>query len=252
MAARALPDEWFTNPGFTEPTRLHVTADGRMLGHIATWWQKHLSLMNGPLPVYPPRNPTGAYAYFLTGAIRTRSGTYVRTGGITLDGSHPRAAADTILAAAAYYDRTDSMVADLTVGEDDCGIWVSGALRPGLTPEQERRVRALQASGDWRWVPGARGGGLELIGICMTDNPQFPVRPRPYTVTAAAAAAAGTASPAAVRRARTELDGLRRRLDAVEDRRRSERVARAEQRLADLRVAAVQRRMAVLERRGAA
>jgi hypothetical protein len=70
-----------------------------------------------------------------------------------------------------HYDDTASAVADVHAGEDAYGIWVSGALRPGTTPEQIRSLRASAPSGDWRPIKGS----LELVAVCQVNVPGFPI-----------------------------------------------------------------------------
>ena len=62
-------------------------------------------------------------------------------------------------------------VADVTVGEDEHGIWVAGALRPGTSPEVIRELRGAVLSGDWRDYEG----NLELIGLLAVNVPGFPI-----------------------------------------------------------------------------
>jgi hypothetical protein len=94
----------------------------------------------------------------------------VPTGQLTLAGGHGNLGADP-LTAAVYYDRTASGVADIAVGDDRWGIWVAGALRPGVSAEQLRVLRASALSGDWRPI----GRRLELVGVCAVNVPGFMV-----------------------------------------------------------------------------
>jgi len=72
----------------------------------------------------------------------------------------------------AHYDDTDSVIADLAVGEDRHGIWVHGALRPNAHAEAVRAAMAAGVSGDWRRI----GGHYELINLSSVNSPGFPVR----------------------------------------------------------------------------
>jgi hypothetical protein len=177
--------DWFTDPGFTQPTRLQVTEDGRVFGHIATWGTSHL----GNPAIKPPRSESN-YAYFNRRPVRTSEGVDVFTGQLTLTGGH---AALNMNAekAMAHYDDTRSAVADVVAGEDEFGIWVAGAMRPDITDFQVRAFRASEPSGDWRQV----NGKLELVAVCQVNTPGFPVQ-RPRTLVAAgeplALVAAGT------------------------------------------------------------
>ena len=176
---------WFNDPGFVEPTRLTVTDDGRVYGHIATWGTSHL----GNPAIKPPRSASG-YKYFNRRPVRTAEGD-VETGQLTLTGGHAPLNA-TAEKAMAHYDDTASAVADVVAGEDEFGIWVAGAMRPDITDFQVRAFRASEPSGDWRQIEGS----LELCAICAVNVPGFPVNTRPRTLIASgqqlALVAAGT------------------------------------------------------------
>lgn len=160
------PRDWFADPKLDKPTPLSVSDDGRVFGHIAAWATSHIGL---PSPTKPPHSKSN-YAYFQTGLLRTDDGSDVNVGQLTLAGGHASIQADAA-AAVRHYDDTASAVADVSAGEDRHGIWVSGALRPGTTPEQVRVLRASAPSGDWRPI----NGRLELVAVCQVNVPGFPV-----------------------------------------------------------------------------
>jgi len=118
--------------------------------------------------VTPPRGAT--YAYFHTGEVLTAAGEPVAVGHLTFGTGHADMAASGA-AAAAHYDNTATVAADVRAGEDRHGIWVAGALRPTLTDEQVREFRAAPLSGDWRRI----GGRLELVAALAVNTPGFPV-----------------------------------------------------------------------------
>lgn len=161
------PRAWFENPGLKRATPLSVDDNGRVFGHVAAWGTAHMNAqLNG---VNPPRSASG-YAYFNKGVIRTDDGSDVTVGQLTLVGGH----ADLNFSAneaARHYDDTASAFADVHAGEDEFGIWVAGALRPGVTAEQVRAIRASTPSGDWRPIRGK----LELIAVCQVNVPGFPI-----------------------------------------------------------------------------
>jgi len=160
------PKDWFDNPKLKKPTALTVTDDGQVYGHIAAWHVDHIGMSYG---TRPPRSKS-SYAYFHTGAVRAEDGTDVPVGQLTLAGGHASLEASAS-EAVRHYDDTASAVADVHAGEDAYGIWVSGALRPGTSPEQIRALRASAPSGDWRPIKGA----LELVAICQVNVPGFPI-----------------------------------------------------------------------------
>jgi hypothetical protein len=160
------PKEWFDNPKLTKATPLTITDEGRVFGHIAAWHVDHIGMAFG---TRPPRSRS-KYSYFHTGVIRTADGEDVPVGQLTLAGGHAglEASAEE---AVRHYDDTASAFADVHAGEDAYGIWVSGALRPGTTPEQIRAARASAPSGDWRPIKGH----LELVAVCQVNVPGFPI-----------------------------------------------------------------------------
>lgn len=166
----APPQAWFDNPGLSEPTPLVVTPEGRVYGHLAVWNTCHTAY-SGQC-VEPPHSPS-AYSYFRNGSVLTAEGSEIPTGVITLDTLHAGgklSAAQTM----AHYEHTGRGVVDVSAGEDVHGIWVSGAVRPDVTPEQIRSLRASPLSGDWRRM----GGNLELVAALAVNVPGFPI-PRP-------------------------------------------------------------------------
>jgi hypothetical protein len=53
----------------------------------------------------------------------------------------------------------------------DLGVWISGALRPSITDDQLRVLRASSLSGDWRRI----GASLEFIAALAVNVPGFPI-----------------------------------------------------------------------------
>lgn len=163
----APPEAWFSDPELGEATRITVTPDGRVFGHIAQWGTCHTGY--AAKCVEPPSSPS-SYAYFRTGAVETAEGNVVPTGRLTIDTNHAslRASGSDAIS---HYDHTGAAVADVVVGEDAIGIWFSGALRPGVTAEQVRVLRASSLSGDWRPF----SGHLEMVGALAVNTPGFPI-----------------------------------------------------------------------------
>lgn len=167
---RRLPAAAFANPGLTEPTRLTVTDDRRVYGHLAVWGTCHIGVDG--LCQEPPASPTN-YAYYAVGCVDTDAG-LLPVGQLTMDTGH---AAMNLRhqAAAAHYDNTGSVVADVTMGQDGVGIWFAGILRSSVTDEQVHAIRASgKVSGDWRDI----GGSLELVAALVVNVPGFSI-PRP-------------------------------------------------------------------------
>jgi len=174
------PSEWFDEPADLGPwtPAITVTSEGRAYGYVAPWGVCHIAM---PGCTTAPRSANGRYAYFRTGATRARCTSCpgetdlveVATGVLTLGTSHAGkrlSAADT----AWHYEHTGAAVADVAVGENEHGIWFSGAVRPGATDEELRQLRGSSASGDWRRI----GGDMELVAALCVNVPGFPM-PRP-------------------------------------------------------------------------
>lgn len=171
------PAHAFADPVLDGPTALTLDEDSipgfiEVYGHLATWGTCHTSFPNACIT--PPRSHED-YAYFNTGAVRVRDAdrTYsVAAGRITMgEGGH----ASTALSAAdaaAHYDNVNTVVADVTAGEDQFGIWVHGVMRKTATPEQIDALRASPLSGDWRPF---NGGSLELVAALAVNTGGFPV-----------------------------------------------------------------------------
>lgn len=186
------PVGWFTNPGLTGPTPLTVTEDGRVYGHLAIWGTCHTG---HPGQCVTPPHSAASYAYFRTGSVMTDDGE-VPVGRITLDTTHARENFGPT-AAIGHYEHTGRAAAYVAAGEDAHGIWLSGTVRPGLSEDQLRALRASPLSGDWRRI----GGQLELIGALAVNLPGFPV-PRPKGMVAGgrtmSLVASGMVSPSKV------------------------------------------------------
>jgi hypothetical protein len=199
-ALREYPHEWFDDPGFDGPTPLTVTADGRVYWHLAGWNVCHIGITGRCTTA--PRSKMD-YAAFRTGAVLTDGGK-VSVGHITLGTGHAGLDGDS-RAAAAHYDDTGTVVADVAAGEDEYGIWVAGAVRDGVTDQQLHALQAGALSGDWRGIDG----NLELVAALVVNVPGFPV-PRP-ALAASAATGISPVLPAAERVAavRSVLDAER-------------------------------------------
>ena len=242
------PAAWLTDPKLSGPTPLTVTDDGRVFGHAALWESCHVGF--AAECVAPPRSATG-YAHFHLGVLRTDDGADVPVGHITLGTGH--AGQDlAAAAAAAHYDNTGTVVADVHAGEDAYGIWVAGALRPEVTTRQLRELRSAPLSGDWRAIRG----NLELVAALAVNVPGFGIPraqgalaasvagapPRPLSLVAAGVVQDCDRSPSGL--SADEVATLRR-LAAQETARRRELVAAAAPGIRDQAAAVLARRAGV-------
>ena len=243
------PADWFF-ADLDGPTPITITEDGRIYGHLAVFNTCHsglgLSVGDGDVCTTAPRSPSG-YAYFRTGSILTDDGE-IAVGHITIGTGHAPGRMGA-MPAAAHYDNTGSVAADVAAGEDAYGIWVAGAVRPGTDIVA---LRSATLSGDWRTI----AAGLDLVGALAVNVPGFPIPRlqvsaaggRPTSLVAAGIVAPATVaeielgaltvdSRAVAKEIFSELRQITARAKAREDlvaRARAMRVARARERCANL------------------
>lgn len=161
------PVAWFADPELTEATPLTITDEGRVFGHLALWNTCHTGFQD--VCTVPPHSEKD-YAYFRTGEMACEGGERVRVGQITFNTGHA-GSTKKWEETAAHYDNTGAAAADVSVGEDEHGVWFAGTLRNGLDDDAIRAIRASALSGDWRKI----GGHLELVAALAVNVPGFPI-----------------------------------------------------------------------------
>lgn len=178
------PAAWFEDPQFnTHDGRmvqgpdgrwgapLTITEQGQVFGHIARWDVCHTG-SGRDCQVAP--HSMNDYAYFRLGSVLTDEG-LVATGSLTIGDKPGVGHADLRLGlreTLAHYDNAASAWADVSVGEDEYGIWCAGWVRPGTRAEQIVAARASKLSGDWRPV---NGWDLDLVAALCVNSPGFPI-----------------------------------------------------------------------------
>jgi len=199
------PTSWFEMEEPDGPTPLTVDDDGRVYGHIAEWGTPHL----GNPKLKPPHSPSG-YRYFNRKPLRTQEGADVKVGQLTLIGGHASLDMDPAMSVK-HYDDTRSAVADVRAKDGKYGVFVCGAMRSDISPEQIRAFRASEPSGDWR----KRDGKLDLVACCQVNVAGFPVNARPRALVASgeviALVAAGMVGHAA------KYESMQSRLDELQN-----------------------------------
>lgn len=169
LTSFAPPAQWFDDPQLSELTALTITDEGRLFGHVAPWKQCHIGIQNAC--VMAPRSLTN-YAYFTTGVLSAEGcDCDIPVGVITMDTDHLNDLSAGYQAATAHYANTGTQAAWVVAGEDDHGIWISGAINPSLSEDQINTLRAGALSGDWRPI----GAGSELVAILAVNVPGFPI-----------------------------------------------------------------------------
>lgn len=163
-----LPD--LDAPGSRLPV---VTDEGRVFGYLCSWEDCHISFPNY---CQTPWRSAASYAYFRASAVDgvDEAGAVVSipAGALAVQGGHFPTTGEQARQwqnAQAHYDDPTTCAAYVAVGENEHGVWFSGALRPTATPEQVATLRRHQLSGDWRRI----GGHMELVGMCSVNVPGF-------------------------------------------------------------------------------
>ena len=160
------PSEWFEAPNFDSLQPVTITDEGRVFGHLCGKETCHIGYGTCKTS---PRN-CDYDDYFHLGALKTAEGDIVNVGHMTFGAGHAPLEMSA-QAAAALYDSTSHVSADIRCGEDEFGTWVVGALRPGLSEEDLREIRSAPLSGDWRPVKNK----LQLIAAHAVNVPGFPI-----------------------------------------------------------------------------
>jgi 2'-5' RNA ligase len=165
------PAEWFTEPTDVTPEgALTITDDGRLYGYLAPAGIAHRSFRDRRVEV-----PMGQvdYTRWMGGEALVAGGGRVVAGPITMECGHmpPGASADSAVRME-HYDNTCSVVAKAAVGENRHGVWIAGALEPGVTAEQVSRMLACRLSGDWAPHP-EKPGWREFVAALLVPVPGF-------------------------------------------------------------------------------
>ena len=171
FAPLAPPTEWFFRPEPNHPQPLTITDDGEVYGHIALWETCHTGFVNQEYSqcVQAPRSNLG-YDRFHLGEIVTEEGEHLAIGKLTVGTGHA-AMGLSPNQVREHYDNTGAVGAFVRAKDGQFGIWVCGATRSDMTPEQLRDLRANPPSGDWRSVDRH----LELHAVLAVPVAGFPV-----------------------------------------------------------------------------
>jgi hypothetical protein len=139
----------------------------QVFGHAARWGQCHVGYLDECVTA-PPSN--AAYAHYHVGEVECADGSRVSTGTLSANCDH---AAAHLLAPEArdHYAHSGLAFADVRASNGALGVWISGALRPSITENQLRVLRASSLSGDWRRI----GADLEFIAALAVNTAGFPI-----------------------------------------------------------------------------
>lgn len=159
--------DWFEPVALDGPTRLTVTDDGRVFGHVAAKGVCHTGFAGQCVTV--PSSPSG-YAYFHTRNAPMTDGADLPVGVLTVGGGHADVRSKW-RPALAHYDESGTAVAMVRAHEDDHGIQVTGQVIHGMTAASVDELRRSPLSGDWREI----GGHREMIAALAVNTPGFPI-----------------------------------------------------------------------------
>ncbi|MCM6777920.1 phage head morphogenesis protein [Nocardia sp. CDC159] len=159
--------EMFDNPMLDEPTPIHLTPDGRVVGHLAAWESLHRAIKDRAQ--HPYRSHSG-YAEFHQSHVYLTTGEILRVGRLTVGGGHAPAGRG-MRAAVAHYDDVATCWAHVRAGEDEHGIWVSGVVNPHASEAMVKQALGTPHSGHWERV----GGHPELIAAHAVNVPGFAI-----------------------------------------------------------------------------
>jgi hypothetical protein len=119
----------------------------------------------------------------MTGARMTAEGAKVPVGNLTMGCGHASTSIRDASRAKAHYASSTPppahydggfgaiQMADVTAGEDDFGIWISGVICEGVDELAIRRFESLGLSGDWRDIAGS----LHMVACLAVPVPGFPI-----------------------------------------------------------------------------
>lgn len=163
------PAEWFEEPPVGEcKGALTVTDHGRVYGYLAPAGVAHRSFTQR---VTVPMG-TVDYSLYMGRETLVEGGNRVVTGALTMDCGHASTSTNNSKIALDHYDNACSIVATVRIGENTQGVWVAGAIVPGVTASQITRMMACQLSGDWR-PHRERKGWREFAGALLVPVPGF-------------------------------------------------------------------------------
>ncbi len=157
------PFDAFHVPEASKPTKIVVTADGRVYGHLGVWGTCHDGI-EGRCTIIP--RPTDAYASFNKPGVLTDRG-IVGTGPIFAYGGHRKSKPGKDLGDA--YGGIENAWCDVRITEGIHGPWVSGMVRPGVSEETVYAARASRISGHW-----LKGGTLKAIVSVNAEGYEVP------------------------------------------------------------------------------
>jgi hypothetical protein len=233
------PAWWFDEPvDVSAHGALTVTDEGRIYGYLAPDGIAHRSFPGRRVTV-----PMGRvdYGRWMGGEAIVAGGGRVVAGPITMECGHlPPEAASAADTRMQHYDNTCAVVAKARVGENRHGVWIAGALEPGVSADQVSRMLACRLSGDWAPHP-ERPGWREFVAALLVPVPGFPMARTAPSLRVADGALVASAVP--VRIVHSDDDVVTVDADGADLRPALERLARSIGRDTDSRMRALHARV---------
>lgn len=163
------PANWFNEPTDVDiKGALTITDEGRVYGLLAPKNTTHRAVKTK----VPTKNVD--YSRFMGRETLVEGGGRVVTGVITMNCGHAATQNyGSLENRIEHYDNSCSVVADVKIGESkDGSVWVAGALKHFVSPEQVSTMMSCTLSGDWQPHPD-RPGVREFIAALLVPVPGF-------------------------------------------------------------------------------
>lgn len=175
------PASWFARQEVRNPTR-HVyigrgedgTPTGQVWGYIAEWGVCHTGVGDACV-VAPKLGEAGYRSFHSRGTVYTAEGEELGIGLLTHGGGHANITLG-VTPAMAHYDTAGAAYVKCRMGEDERGIWFSGAFMPHLGRGQIEEFASYPLSGDWRADPGDRD--VRFVAAVSVNSPGFHIGTR--------------------------------------------------------------------------
>lgn len=158
----------------TGPTKLTVTDDGHVFGHVreyGTCYQYGGGQGNGGYCMEPPLSACG-YAKFHAHSARLDDGSIIDVGALTFGEGHESRGG--LMASRRHYDDVATMAAKVVASEDEWGVWITGEV---LDAHRENALDLLLSPLSGHWEPDADNDGhLEMLAAHVVVTPGYNVR----------------------------------------------------------------------------
>jgi hypothetical protein len=159
-------DEFLVDQGGgTLACPLQILDSGQIFGHLTFWGQCHVGEPWGPGVCASAQPSATGYREFLVGQVATAEGPLMPTGELFVGCEH--SAAFVPEGVRDHFAHAGMGWASVNIIDGEFGPWLRGSLRPGITDEQVRVLRALSLSGEWVG---------DLAGVVAVNRPGLPIQ----------------------------------------------------------------------------